>query len=476
MGFAIPGVGKEKELHVVTSGDLRGFIAEVAHLDFHTLIEGTVGNFFGISRGAVLSAMFVGLFGALWQLIPNLPLFAFAWIVGTMPIWLPVFAVIGGWKAWVWYVHAQFLTAKKPLLLEMKMARNTVKSPRGMEAVLSQLWIDASETTFMDRKWVGAVRPIFSLEMASFGGEVHFYIWTWENYRAIVEASFYGQYPEVELVPAEDYASKFRYDPGESMCYVTDYRLEPRSDAYPIKTYIEFELDKDPKEEYKVDPLAQITDLMSNLNPKEQVWIQIIFTCDKDARRVPGGHWWETESRYQGMVGEEIEKIRKELVGNPDDPDDKWKSYSRVQQYRVNEQVRAMERNMGKHSFNVGVRAAYIGHPDVFSGAQQGKFKWLFMPFANKYYLNQLRPRRWHTPFDYPWQDLWGKRWSLMAERFFDCYRRRSHFYPPYQLPHNTVTTETLATIWHPLSSGVQSPGIQRITAKKAEAPPNLPK
>lgn len=476
MGFAIPGVGKEGEMHGITSSDLRGFIAEVVHLDFNTFVNGTIGNYFGISRGAVLSCMFVGLLGALWHLIPNLPLFAFAWIVGTMPIWLPIFAIVGGWKAWVWYIHAQFLTSRKPVLLDVRMPRNLVKSPRGMEAALSQLWIDAAETTFFDRKWAGNVRPVFSMEIASFGGDVHMYFWTWRNYLPIVEASIYAQYPEVELVEVEDYASKFNYDPKEHTCYVTDFRYEPKSDAYPIKTYIEFELDKDPKEEYKVDPLAEILELFGNLNPHEQAWAQFVFTCDKDVRRPPGGHWWETEKRYSGMVKEEIDKLRKELVGDPDSHSDKWKSYSRVQLYKVNEQIRLMERNMGKHPFNVGVRACYVAHPDHYNGAQGGKFKWLFKPFGNEYYLNQLRPRRWHTPFDWPWQDLWGMRWNLMAERFFDCYRRRQHFYPPYQLPYNTMSSEVLATLWHPVSSAVQTPGIQRVAAKKSEAPSNLPK
>src|SRR3989344_3331243 len=476
MSYAIPGVDREEQEHTITSGQFRSFMGDVLTFNFTNFIEGNVGNMFGISRGLFLMTMFGGFFGVLAYQIPNLLFFAFAWVVGTMPVWLPIFAVVGGWKAWVWYIHALFLSTRKPLLLEVKMPRDLVKSPRGMEAALSQLWIDAAETTFFDRKWAGNVRPVFSLEIVSFGGEMHFYVWTWENYRAIVEASLYAQYPEIELVEAEDYAMKLRYDPEEHMCYVTDFRYEPRSDAYPIKTYVEFELDKDPKEEYKIDPLAEILDLMSNLKPQEQAWIQVVFTCTKDQRRKPGGRWWELEGRYAGMVREEIDKIRKDLVGNPDDPDEKWKSYSRVQLYRINEQIRTMERNMSKHAFNVGVRSAYIAHPDVFSGAQQAKFKWLFMPFANPQYLNQLRPRRWHTPFDYAWQDLFSMRWNLAASRFFDCYRRRQHFYPPYQFPHNVMSTEVIATLWHPVSSGVKTPGIQRIPAKKAEPPPNLPK
>ena len=145
MAFQIPGVGEEQERSSqqwgVGSHVFRGIVSEIVSLDFQVFIEGTVGNLLGISRGLFLASIFLGLLGVLWYLIPNLPLFAFAWIVGTMPIWVPVAAVAGGWKAWVWYVQSNFLSNRTPLLLEVKMPRELMKSPRGMEVALSLLWV-----------------------------------------------------------------------------------------------------------------------------------------------------------------------------------------------------------------------------------------------------------------------------------------------------------------------------------------------
>jgi hypothetical protein len=239
---------------------------------------------------------------------------------------------------------------------------------------------------------------------------------------------------------------------------------------------VEFELDKDPKEEYRADPLAQIVERLSSLKTDENIWLQIVITVDNEQRRKPGGRWWETEKRYTGLVAAEIDDIRKKLVGNPDSPSDRWKSFSRVQLYRINEQIRTMERNMSKHSYHVGVRGVYISRPDNFDGASWQSMRWIWLPMGNPQYLNQLRPRRWHTPFDYPYQDLWDMRWNLHAERFFDCYRRRNNFYAPYTLPDNVMSTEVLATMWHPVPTSIQAPGLQKIPAKKAEAPPNIPK
>ncbi|OGG77239.1 hypothetical protein A3B35_02860 [Candidatus Kaiserbacteria bacterium RIFCSPLOWO2_01_FULL_54_24] len=480
MAFQIPGVGEEQERSSqqwgVGSHVFRGIVSEIVSLDFQVFIEGTVGNLLGISRGLFLASIFLGLLGVLWYLIPNLPLFAFAWIVGTMPIWVPVAAVAGGWKAWVWYVQSNFLSNRTPLLLEVKMPRELMKSPRGMEVALSLLWVYHGETTFFHRKWLGQVRPIFSFEMASFGGDVHFYIWLWKEWRPVIEAAIYAQYPEVELVEVEDYASKYIYDPGEHKVYATDFRYEPRNDAYPIKTYVEFEIDKDPKEEYKVDPLAQIVERLSTLGPKEQIWLQIVITMDMEVRRKPGGKFWELEGRYTGLVKAEIDKIRKDLVGDPNDPKDRWKSFSRVQMYRINEQIRTMERNMSKHPYHVGIRGVFISDEENFTGRGWNSMRWIWTPMGNPQYLNQLRPRRWHTPFDYPYQDVWDLRWNLHARRFFDCYRRRAHFYAPFTLPDNLMSTEVIATLWHPISTAIKSPGVERIPAKKAQPPPNLPK
>lgn len=473
MAFTVPGFGESEG---ITTSYTRGIFSEVIALDFRQFVDGTVGTLFGISRGLFVVTIFVGLMGVLWQQIPNLPLFAIGWLIGTAPVWMLPAAIVAGWKCWLWYARSRFLATRKPILLEVKMPRAIVKSPRAMEVALADLWTDSGETTFFHRVWLGQVRPYFSLEIVSFGGEIHFYIWTWDSWRKTVEATLYAQYPELEIVQAEDYASKFVFDPKEHSVFCTDWRYEPRNDAYPIRTYVEFELDKDPKEEYRVDPLAQVLEFLSSLKPTEQAWLQIVFTMNRDVQRKKGGAWFETESRYIGVMQAEIEKIKKDLIGDMNDPKEKWRTYSRVQQHRINETIRLIERNMGKHPFSVGARGVYIADAKSFGAPGYTGVRWIWRPMGNPQYLNQMRPRRWHNPFDYPYQDLWDKRWDMHARRFFDCYRRRGHFYAPWVLPHNMMSSEVIATLWHPPTEGIKTPGLERIAATKAEPPPNLPK
>lgn len=457
------------------SADFRGIIGKIIGGDFHAFVEDTIGNYFGISRCLFLSIVFIGLLGILSIQIPNLFLFAVEWLIGTAPVWIPIAALISAWKVWVWYVRAFYVSKIDGMLLEIKMPRELVRSPRAMESALSKFWTDSGETTFLNRVWQGQVRPFFSLEIASFGGEVHMYIWCWRKWREVVESALYAYYPELEIVEAEDYAVKFRYDPSVHECFGTDWRFEPRNDAYPIKTYVDFELDKDPKEEYRVDPFAEVLERLSTLKPTEQMWVQILITQCRDTRRKPHGFWWETENRYEGMLQEEVDSIRHKATGDPDKEGDEWRRFARIAQFRQAELIRSIDRNLGKHPFNVVMHGVYIADPKNFSSPGYTGIRWLWRPFGNPQYGNQLRPRRWGNPFDWPWQDLFDKRWILHHRRFFDAYRRRSGFYSPWVFPHNMMSTEILASIWHPPSSAIVAPGLERIPAKKAEPPANIP-
>lgn len=469
-----------------------GFLKKVkkySTLDFASL-ENFVGSLgaWGISRALALGVIYAGIFTWLFHLIPNLPLYTFNWLVGTAPLWLPIVLIMVSWRVWIWYIQSLFLSGRNPILLEMKVPREISKSPRAMEIALSLLPISSGEATFIARAWKGQVRPYFSLEMASFGGEIHFYIWTWANYKAEVETAIYSQYPEVELHQVEDYATRFEFDPNKHGVFATDWRLEayhsdlkPGSmemNAYQPKSYIDFELDKDPKQEFRIDPLATIVEFLGSIEPQEQIWVQFIIRKCGNV-----GILWQDEMDHDWIhaVEKEVEKVRvkaalldqhvvEEMGVGKDDkqpqPRATWKQ---------TEQMRAMERHLGKAPFEVGACGIYISqghmHGPTFTG-----MRWLWKPIANPNYAAQLRPKRWHNDFDYPWQDVSDYRYNLQVRRALDAYRRRSFFHPPWQRPTFVLTNETLATIWHPPSSTVQTPGLRRIPSTKASAPANLPK
>jgi hypothetical protein len=447
----------------------------------------------GISRGLVMWIMYIGLFWILSTQIPHLFIFSLEWLVGLSPIWLPFGLAYGAESAWVWYIQAHYLAGRDPVLLEMKIPRDIFKSPRAMELAIIPMNLSSGETTFINRGWQGGVRPFWSFELASFGGEVHFYIWTWRGFKELVESSIYAYYPEVELVEVEDYAMKFQFDPEIHDCYVTEWRREtfrekhidgtgPKNgsielNAYPIKTYVDFELDKDPKEEFKVDPLAEPLEFMSSLRPEDQMWAQIVI---REAGR-PSTHVFfgaNDKSKHLGVVVKEVDAVRKEsvLIVPKDDP--KLPQNARgAATWRHLRLVENMERNASKYLYEVGIRGWIVSTKAVTSHYYNG-MRFMWRPTGDMNHSSWLRPRRWHPPFDYPWQDYDNIRWNTAAKRFLDAYRRRLFFHSPwrtYEAP-MILSGEEIATLWHPVSRAVAIPGLERIPATKAEPPSNLPK
>lgn len=451
----------------------------------------------GVSRGLMYSMIFLSLFLLLSNLIPNILLFTFSWLVATAPIWLPVGLIIGFWSAWIWYIQSKFLSGRNPILLEVRMPREITKSPRAMEMAYTAFNLSSGETTFIHRAWKGQVRPFFSFEIASFGGEIHFYIWCWHNYKSTVEAAMYAQYPEVEIVEVEDYASKFRYDPGKHsvwgvewplMTYVKDTKTggkismnSLKISAYPPRSYIDFELEKDPKEEFKVDPLANILEFMGSILPTEQLWVQ--FVIRKAGKKYILNPWslGDLDDDWKSTLEQEVEEIRKKATQipgvNPEDmsPEElkrpRYPHATETQKY----QLQTMERHLQKYPFEVGARGIYWAEGDLRGPIYTG-FRWIWRPFGNPQTLSHFRPKRWHCDFDYPWQDFRDIRWVNQGYRVLDAFRRRSFFHSPWIIPINVLTNETLATVWHPPSRAIVTPGIQRIPATKAEAPANLPR
>lgn len=468
-----------KEEVVLTKNEWQKFLSLFVKWDWDAWIDLIDG--YGFSRALFLCIVYAGFLLVLSLQIPNLPLFAFGWIIGTAPIWLPIAMIIGYYHIWVWYVRSYYIFNLKTVLLEMKLPREITKSPRAMETAISQFWAYTGTTTFVYRIWLGQVQPWYSLEIASFGGEVHFYVWVWKLHQQNVEAALYSQYPEIELHEVEDYSQKFVYDPKTQTCHSMLWRLESSMkdryiDAYPIKTYIDLELDKDPKEEFKIDPLANVVEFLSSIKPTQQIWIQIILT---GATKI--GILVQREHDWKHKVEEEVQKVRRLAAIFPPESATQLSDYeTRFVRPRPTwtqeHQLETMQRNLGKWPFEVAMRGIFIS-PHAEVGRIYWDLRWVWRAFANPQYMTQLRPRGWHTIMtDYPWQDLHDIRWEILTYRFIDAYRRRSAFYSPWQYPTNILTSEVLASIFHPPSSAIKAPGLRRISATKAPPPADLPK
>src|SRR6185369_4461640 len=103
-------VDEYEQTGVVSGARFRGqFLSTILTTNLHVITDQFVGDNFGFSRCLFLSVLFWGQMGILWIQIPNLPLFAFGWLLGTAPIWAPIAGIFIAWKVWIWYAQGSYL-------------------------------------------------------------------------------------------------------------------------------------------------------------------------------------------------------------------------------------------------------------------------------------------------------------------------------------------------------------------------------
>lgn len=428
---------------------------------------------FGVSPGGFLAVFFLVVLLLLSTLIHGFFLNLLTWIFALAPIWLPIALGISLWKLWIAYVQAAYIAEQDVILLEIRIPREISKSPRAMELVLSGLHIGPGETTFIHRQWMGRVRPWWSLELVSKGGEIRFYVWTRKFFKEFVEHQFYAQYPEIEIYEVEDYAATFVFDSDKYNLWGCDFKLS-EDDPLPIKTYVDYELDQDPKEEFKIDPIAHLFEFLSSLKPQEQAWVQILIRTNKDKGSRKKGKWIEYESRWREDAKKMIKDIREKARMTYKDKEGKEVEGQPHPTPGQLDQIKAIERSIGKHGFDTGIRGIYMAEKDSFRAVCINGLTGVFKQFSSAN-LNGIVPTGWLADFNYPWQDWGGRRQAGARQGLVDAYRRRSWFHSPYKTPHYVMTTEELATIYRFPSSGIKAPGLRRTPATKSEPPPNLP-
>ena len=395
------------------------------------------------------------------------------------PVWGTILSASLFWYFWMHYVQGQFLGKMKWVLLEVKLPREINKTPLAMEIALNALY-QTSEGTWYDKIWKGKLKDYFSLEMVSIEGNVKFFIRTIERFRNIIEAQLYAQYPDIEILPVPDYVRYVDYTgpKGDWSVIGAEFKLE-KPDAYPIKTYGDYGMDKEGvKEEFKIDPLTSIIEYLGSVGKGEQIWMQILvrsasknsyhYVDPKTHKHMAGD--WKKEGEH---LVDEITKRKEKRDAEGGGPRGMGMTDGEK------EVVKAVERNMGKLGFDCGIRALYLAKKDKFNFDVHSKaIGGILRPFTTNN-LNGFGVHYQTFGFDYWWEDFMDLRINLRRREQFDAYKKRSWFYFPHKEPYHfhpfVLTTEELATIFHFPGGVAQTPTFGRIGSKKSEAPADLP-
>jgi hypothetical protein len=381
---------------------------------------------------------------------------------------------------WTKYVRAKWESGQKKIVLELQIPKGEAKSPLAMELFITALHQTSGEGTWYDKYVLGKTRGWFSLELVSFEGSIHFFICTRERWKMWIESQLYAQFPDIEIRTVDDYVKKVNFNLDEYDMFAADY-VKANASHLPIKTYTSFGLEKDPEEEFKVDPITPLLEHLASLGRGEQFWLQIGVRAHKKEIKKPDAWFEKVDWKHAGEA--DIKKLMKRDE-KPKEGEVVIKDLSMTKGEK--EKVEAIERSLSKLAFDTVIRGVYIGKKENFNGATGGTFAGLMRPF-NTAHLNSFKPVN-TVDFDYPWQDYNKFKESKNKLNHFKVYKERQFFFPDYFPSQNyfiipskykvepfVMTTEELATIYHFPGDVARTPSLSRVVAKKAEPPANLP-
>lgn len=404
-----------------------------------------------------------------------------------LPIPIALIIIFRGW--WLSSKINQYINSIEWALLEIRIPKDNLKSIKSMEQVFASLHGIYSQGIKRRERWFrGRVEDWLSLEISGFAQGVHFYIRTPKKYRKLVEAAFFSQYPDAEIEDVEDYTRLLPRDlPNEEFdIWGTDYVLA-RDDAYPIKTYPNFEQVLQ-FEELSIDPLATITEVVSNLKNDELIWLQLL------ARPI-GPEW---VSRAKGAVDELTGKksggkglmdstteFTRNLVRAPIIHPEWAEGAAPSPPERLTpgkqDTVKAVEGKMSKLAFEAILRFIYIDKKSEFSGENVTAVAGAINQFAAMN-LNAFKPNmktitiitKVPRLFNRA-RNLWHRKKWLYYHYLNRDIAQPSPFRYPLKLQTAILNTEELATVYHPPLATVTAAKLRVLETRKGEPPVNLP-
>lgn len=373
------------------------------------------------------------------------------------------------------------------VLLAVDVPMLNVQTPKAVEQLFAHLAGAHDKPNIANKYRVGYKQRWFSFEIISIEGYIQFLIRTEVAFRDLVEAAVYAQYPEAEVIEVEDYVDSVpsKYPNETHDIWAADFALTEK-DAYPIRTYREFEHSIS-KDTVLKDPMGTFLESFTRIGPGEQVWFQIILE--------PIGNEWKEKAikQIKEVVGEEehhkghaildalwdnlvksIEQFGDFIFGREASEagghEEKEGPKNLVQFLTPGQKtiVEAMENKIAKVGFKTKMRAVYAARKEVFNPnraiqAIQGAMKQYNIPSANSIAPAFTTSRSY---FFKRQRIAYRKRLLMQAYKKRKLKTGASPF---------VLNIEELATVWHFPMSHVKTPLLSKTTVKRTEPPAGLP-
>lgn len=396
-------------------------------------------------------------------------------------------------------------------LLAVDIPALFIQSPKAVEQIFTQLSGALASINIIEKYWYGKKQKTFSFEIISIEGYTQFLVRTEMEFRDLVEAAVYAQYPEAEITEVEDYTSNLpeHLPHPDYDVFGVEFKLA-EEDPYPIRTYEHFEHNIS-KDQIFSDPMASILENFSRIGRGENLWMQIIVQPINNQWKEKGidlvktivenkHHESETPFIVKAiafpfqMLGHLVQQATTSgdsSGGHKKDDHKKEEKPKGLGDLTPGKRatVEAIEEKISKIGFKSKIQVLYVARKENFfpSRCIDG-----LIGAMNQFHVigrNAIVPSL-VTAAPY---DKHGHKTAHLKSAFVERYRKRKikgkhkhkgghghghkdsghashHPAEPYIL-----NIEELATIWHFPLPNVRTPLIQKAGAKRAEPPPGLP-
>lgn len=433
----------------------------------------------------------------------------FILIVSLLFVWYLIHLVIFHWSK---HAKKMYLSKQKYVFLSINVPRDNEQGPEAIEKFFSQLAGIKVSPKWWDKNFKGKTQLNISLEIISQEGQISFIIYTPTQYRDMVESSLYSVYPRAEISEIEGYTKKAPDDFPDP-----DYELWggdlglANENPYPIKTYSNFEhgLSKELK-----DPMSGLIEILGELRPEEEVWIQFIIKPadgsklkkqgEKLAKELAEG---KTKKKKKGclysifmfpfrVVGEIIDIIARGLTidsnlgfsGGEKPVEEKDKNILPGQK----KVLEAIENKVSKISFETRIRLIYLAPKNIFSKDRGITGVLSAFNAVNTLNLNSIKvEKKVFSSTKRPHKvdaskesilEAYQKRsfhWKIKPKGMKRIVKNTAHLLAIKSKPKlkkTILNTEELATLYHfPVLITNKSPLVRKTGSKKGEPPFSLP-
>ncbi len=428
-------------------------------------------------------------FSSLFNVPPPLvPVFQSIWQVWSATWWIVLPLVTGmiAWEAWKLYLHVRFIHMMDFQLLEIKIPKNVMKTPKAMEQIFAAAHAPYSYGyRWTDKYWKGLEEFWMSFELIGRAGESHFYLRVPRAFRNMMESAIYSQYPEAEITEADDYLEHMPEILPNKDFDVSGFEEVLRRENYrPIRTYLMFE---DPVEERRVDTMGTLLEAMSKLRDDEQLWMQVIVKPTGEQFKDEGEEAIakllgieEKKEKKAGLfpkldLGISFEEAVRAPFEHPGEAKSKKEKEERFPRFitppHKKELADAIARKITKLAFEATIRFLYIERRGSPVKPEHMNSIHGFIRQFNTNDINQLKPDKATTTAGYAVRGLFKKKRLHWRKRLI--YEHYYHIVPAHH--ESILNIEELASVFHFPIGTVSTTELEKVESRKGTPPATLP-